>query len=362
MTEASLTPILGELEEANGEIEVRAGLGPAAERFTNVMLRKSAETQRTYRLVYERFTRWLIERTGQANPPLEAFTADALSAYLDHLEQTLAPATVRKDRAALNRLAKYLQMIGAVDATEILMVETVKVDESDQIRDALTEEEWARVKAVARSRFVKSPSARISRVTATRDLALILLLGELGLRAGEVRALTTDAVGPLRKSSSRPWLKIHGKGSKTRKLPIPQEVSDALLEWERIRPRGLDRESLLFPRLGRQRVDGSFPDAGGRLSETAVLKIVKPVMLAAGVEPERAHPHVLRHTFGTLYMRRGGEVTALQKLMGHAKTDTTAVYIHHTHESLQAAMDEHVAGASVLERDAERRRRRKNRA
>ena len=75
------------------------GLGPAAERFARTTLRKSAQTQRTYASTYARFTAWLAAYTELAEPPLQAFTADALAAYLDELELTKAPATVTRRSA-----------------------------------------------------------------------------------------------------------------------------------------------------------------------------------------------------------------------------------------------------------------------
>jgi len=82
-----------------------AGLGPAAERFARNTLRKSKQTQRTYLSVYARFTKHLAALTGVADPPPSAMTADAVASYLDALEaQGRSPATVRKERAALNRL------------------------------------------------------------------------------------------------------------------------------------------------------------------------------------------------------------------------------------------------------------------
>jgi hypothetical protein len=106
-------PAAGEREE----------LGAAAERFVRLTLRRSAQTQATYASACARFGAWLGAFTGLPAPPVGAFTADALAAYVDHLEAHKAPATVRKERAALNRLARYLHALGAIDATEILMIE-----------------------------------------------------------------------------------------------------------------------------------------------------------------------------------------------------------------------------------------------
>jgi integrase len=335
------------------------GLGAAAERFARTMLRKSAQTQRTYRSVYERYGAWLAEYTGAPSPAPSAFTADALAAYLDELDQDKAPATVKKERAALNRLAKYLHTIGAIDATEILMVETATIRDEPRARDALDEATWRRVEATARARLARGAHQRTSRTAAARDLALILVLGDMGLRSEEARRLRCEDVKAKRVDGTRPWLRVLGKGSKVRELPMPTSVAGALLGWERSRPRELYDDPLLFPRLGRGRRDGSFPDAGGQLSGQALSEIVKPLMLAAGVGPELAHPHVLRHTYGSRYMRAGGELSELQRLMGHASPETTSVYVHHTHAGLEAAVAAYEAGPGVLEEHAERRRRRR---
>ncbi|MDQ3881465.1 MAG: tyrosine-type recombinase/integrase [Chloroflexota bacterium] len=333
-------------------------LGAAAERFARTTLRKSAHTQRTYASAYARFTAWLADYTKANDPPLSAFTADALAAYLDDLEEKKVPATVKKERAALNRLAKYLHTLGAIDATEILMVETAGLKDATTSRDALDAATYERVKTLARARLVRSARMRASRPTATRDYALILVLGDMGLRSQEARSLLISSIAAKRVDGLRPWLTVIGKGDKVRKLPIPTDVDEALLRWERERPPELASDPLLFPRLGRPRNDGSYPDAGGQLSGQALSDIVKPTMLAAGVPPELAHPHVLRHTYGSLFMRNGGELSKLQALMGHASSETTSLYVHHTREGLEAAVAANETGRSLLEAHADRRRRR----
>ena len=74
--------------------------------------------------------------------------------------------------------------------------------------------------------------------------------------------LTTSSIAPKRADGLTPWLTVHGKGAKTRELPIPPEVADALLAWLEHRERILPGPGILLPRLGRQRADGSLPDAG----------------------------------------------------------------------------------------------------
>jgi hypothetical protein len=69
----------------------------------------------------------------------------------------------------------------------------------------------------------------------------------------------------------------------------------------------------------------SFRDADGQLSTTAVMRIVRPIMLAADVPVEQAHPHALRHTFERLYTAApNAELSRLRRIMGHASPETTS--------------------------------------
>jgi integrase len=356
-------------------------VGPAAERFARNTLRKSPQTQRTYLSTYRRFAVFLAEREGVVEPPTSAFDADALAAYFDARESAgAAAATLKKERAALNRLARYLHTLGAIDATELLMVEVGSEQDAEvRRRDALDEATWQRVKAAARQRLAPGPRSRSSREAATRDLAMILLLGEMGLRSEEVRQLRRDAVKPRRSDGTRPWLHVLGKGRKRRQLPIPTEVEVALGRWVELRDDIFDhRQALMFPRLGRRAADGRFPDADhprpdlgdyedyepSPLSSRALRDVVAPVMLAAGVPAALAHPHVLRHTYGTLYMRRPrARLEDLRVLMGHESIETTTIYLHARAEDVEAAvLDNQAHAGDALRtnsvRSGERRRQR----
>ncbi|MDQ3721510.1 MAG: tyrosine-type recombinase/integrase [Actinomycetota bacterium] len=251
------------------------------------------------------------------------------------------------------RLARYLHTLGAIDATEILMVAGPRRDTTQETaRDALDRRTWERVKHLARAREAGAASGRASHAAALRDTAIVMLLGEAGLRNEELRQLRREDVLVRRSDGTRPWLRVHGKGAKQRQFPLRTEAIDALTRWERARPAELAEDPLLLPRLGRRRVDGTFPEAGGALSGKALTAIVKPIMIAAGVTEHLAHPHVLRHTFGSLWMTNDGELSELQRLMGHASPATTSIYVHHTAHAFERAVERQDRGPSVLDRHA----------
>jgi len=305
-----------------------------ADRAARVLMRKSPETQRTYQGIYARFAGWLAECDGIAEASTGAFTAEAFVAYLDEREALAAPSTIKKERAALRKLAKYLHQLGLIDATVILMVDIPTVTDTAPARQGLDKDAWERVLAHARARLAGSARSRCSPQTAARDLALIEVLGGAGLRSGEARTLPVDPFDQGRSDNhgGTVYLRVHGKGNKLRTVPLWSDVTDALDRWRETRDTipELAEDPHLFAQLGRRRRDGSFPDAGGQLSGAAITAIAAPIMLAAGIAPKQAHPHTLRHTFGRLYMARpGAELSRLQRIMGHASPETTSRYVHH---------------------------------
>ena len=167
------------------------------------------------------------------------------------------------------------------------------------------------------------------------------MLGGAGLRSREARTLAVDPFdrGRADNQGGAVYLRVHGKGNKIRAVPLYSDVVDALERWRELRDEipELAHDPHLFPRLGRRRRDGTFPDAGGALSTTALIRVVQPIMTAAGVPPEAAHPHTLRHTFGRLYMSAPrAELSRLQRIMGHASPETTSRYVHHDDVELAA--------------------------
>ena len=111
----------------------------------------------------------------------------------------------------------------------------------------------------------------------------------------------------------------------------------------------------------------SFPDADGQLSGTAVMRIVRPIMPAADVPVEQAHPYALRHTFWRLYTTAPkAEPGRPQPIMGRASPETTSRHVHRDDHELAAEHRRIEAAAaptrSPAAKSAPPARRRKKRA
>jgi site-specific recombinase XerD len=144
-----------------------------------------------------------------------------------------------------------------------------------------------------------------------RDYAILLLLARLGLRGGEVRALTLDDV-----DWERGEILVRGKGPRCERLPLPKDVGTALVHYLRhARPACTTRT--VFVRL-------HAPRHGLRLS--AVCCVVRRALRRAGLNPEFKGAHLLRHSLATHMLCRGASLGEIGHLLRHQQPTTTQIY------------------------------------
>lgn len=145
---------------------------------------------------------------------------------------------------------------------------------------------------------------------AARNAAVLALLYGCGLRIGEALGLSGADVVAMRGGT----LRVTGKGGKTRVVPVLPAVVQAVAEYQRLCPYHLSAEAPLF-RGAR----------GGSLQPAIIQREMQKMRSALNL-PETATPHALRHSFATHLLSRGGDLRAIQELLGHASLSTTQVY------------------------------------
>ncbi len=143
---------------------------------------------------------------------------------------------------------------------------------------------------------------------AARDQAVVTLLYGCGLRISEALSLT-GADAPLPKT-----LKITGKGGKDRIVPVIDVARDAVDAYLQLCPFEMTTEAPLF-RGAR----------GGALNARLVQKAMQQARMQLGL-PATATPHAMRHSFATHLLTAGGDLRAIQELLGHASLSTTQAY------------------------------------
>ncbi|MEO1841761.1 MAG: tyrosine-type recombinase/integrase, partial [Pseudomonadota bacterium] len=164
---------------------------------------------------------------------------------------------------------------------------------------------------------------------ACRDRAILELFYSSGLRLSELTGLDLTDI-----NRSERLVRVTGKGSKDRVVPVGQKALEAIAAWIECRARyAADEEQAVFIGLGRRKKAGS-----GRLSGRAIQGRVQYWARRQGLG-RNVHPHMLRHSFASHLLESSGDIRAVQELLGHADISTTQVYTHLDFQHLAKVYD-----------------------
>jgi integrase/recombinase XerD len=240
-------------------------------------------------------------RRGARNPAAirAAHVVDWLA---DRRERGLAEATVARGLAAVRMLLRHLAAEGRIarDPTALIaapvlrrsLPRTLAVDEVEKLLEAPAGTGWR----------------------AERDRALLEVLYACGARVSEAVSLRTGEIEP-----SLRVLRLVGKGSKTRIVPLGQRAKDALEAW-------MAGGRTKLP--GSARAERVFLTKTGRpMTRVDAWRAVKAAAARAGL-PVAISPHTLRHSFATHLVEGGADLRSVQEMLGHASIRTTEVYTH----------------------------------
>ncbi|HKS14951.1 MAG TPA: tyrosine recombinase XerC [Pseudomonas sp.] len=156
---------------------------------------------------------------------------------------------------------------------------------------------------------------------ARRDHAILELFYSSGLRLSELTSLDLDQL-----DLAAGLVQVHGKGSKTRVLPVGRKAREALEQWLRLRGISAPLDKAVF--VSRQ---------GRRLGPRAIQLRVQ----TAGERElgQHLHPHMLRHSFASHLLESSQDLRAVQEMLGHADIATTQIYTHLDFQHLAAVYD-----------------------
>jgi integrase/recombinase XerD len=302
---AALEPVLGYLRELGAVPEVVAAVpGTAAEelieRYRRYLLLERALTPASAKL-YVRSVRSFVEQfQGVDALEFDRVTSAEVSAFVLDEARRLPGTSIRTVATALRSLLGYLHVVGLIDRSLVGAVPGVgawrgaglpRPLESDQLQRLLAG--FDRGTAVGR-----------------RDFAIVLLMGRLGLRCGEVARLTLDDID---------WrageLLVYGKGRRDDRLPLPADVGAAVAAYLRHdRPPTAPVRAVFVTLLAPHRVMGSG----------AVSRVVFRAARRAGLGLVSAHR--LRHTAATELLRAGATLPEVGQVLRHRSLFSTAIY------------------------------------
>lgn len=141
-----------------------------------------------------------------------------------------------------------------------------------------------------------------------RDLAIVELMYSSGLRVSETANINLNDF-----EEEMSFLRVLGKGSKTRIVPLGRYAINAIQNWINEREKYSEKSKALFINL-----------KGSRLSVRSIQLRLKRLALKQGLPP--VHPHMLRHSFATHMLESSGDLRTIQELLGHSSLSTTQIY------------------------------------
>ena len=285
-------------------------------------------------LAYRRYLR--LQRNMSANT-IEAYMLDLskLSVYLQSEDKAFEDVTIDDLRhfavglhdvgigprsqcrilSGIRSFFHFLLLDGRIDKDPTELLESPKL--GNHLPEVLTTEEIDRMEA----------AIDLSKWEGHRNKAIIEVLFSCGLRVTELITLRLSSL-----YLDDHYVRVLGKGSKERLVPISQKAIDELEYWFADRCHmdiKAGEEDYVF--LNRR---------GGHLTRTMILLIIKQVARDAGIK-KVVSPHTLRHSFATALLEGGADLRAIQAMLGHESIGTTEIYTHIDMTALRQQIMEH---------------------
>jgi integrase/recombinase XerD len=261
----------------------------------------SENYQLSTRRSLEEFANWAAKTKELTE--LRQVESAHLSDYLAHEKgRGLAPASLKLIVVALKVFFRFLKLRGLIerDPAELLSLprmirylpETLNINQVNQLLQVNLR----------------------GRPFPCRDRAMLELLYASGLRISELTGARLENL-----NLEDRVIRVIGKGSKTRLVPIGRRACDAIAGYL-----AKERGSLVSKKTGNEVF---LSRHGKKLTTERVWQIVKEIAQLAGLE-SNVYPHLLRHSFATHLLANGADLRIIQELLGHADISTTQIYTH----------------------------------
>ena len=261
----------------------------------------------------------------------------ALRAYLKALDYVgMTPRTVARRLSVLRQFYRFLLAERLRDDDPAATLDTPKLGRPLPKVLARVEVDRLIEAAQAQTRPRGGDGGRM-------ETLLEILYGS-GLRVSELVSLPVVAA-----ERDPTMLVVRGKGSKERQVPLSDPARGAIAKWLRMRAAALgegEKSRYLFPSRGR----------AGHLTRQRFAQLLKEAAFAAGIDPVRVSPHVLRHAFASHLLEAGADLRSVQLMLGHADIATTQIYTHVVPEKLRALVEDHHPLARRKRRPVDRTR------
>lgn len=218
----------------------------------------------------------------------------------------ISRSSINRKISSLNQFFKFLISINVI--TESPAVEIVRPKAEKRLVKFLSDDEVEKLCCLPHDKI--------------KTIVLIKMIYDSGMRVSEVIGIKSSAIEKMLKSDAKvKMLKIIGKGSKERIVPIRDKTLELIKSYLRQLKK---KEEYLFPSRSKS----------GHITREQVGIMIKEAAIMNNIDHGRVSPHVLRHSFATNLCKKNIDLASMQLLLGHSDISTTEIYLHTLHEEL----------------------------
>ena len=267
----------------------------------------SKNTTNSYKRDLNKFANFVI---GLEITNYSSINDEICSAWIgDLFSDGINPRSIQRHLSSAKGFFKYLKKNGLVNTSPFDLISAPKTPSN--LPDVLSPEDVEQLLNFKPSSLVE-----------VRDMAIVELIYSSGLRVSE--AIDVD-IADFEEDMS--FLRVIGKGSKTRLVPLGKFAINAIKNWL------IEREKIV------NNTDALFLNSKGtRLSVRSVQIRLKKMALKQGLPP--IYPHMLRHSFATHMLESSGDLRTIQELLGHSSLSTTQIYTKLDYQHLAKIYDQ----------------------
>ena len=237
-------------------------------------------------------------------------TESACSSWIGNLfASDNNPKSIQRHLSSAKGFFKFLQKNNIIESSPFDLISGPKA--AKHLPDVLTPEQVEML-----LNFKPSNNLEI------RDIAIMELMYSSGLRVSEAAGVDVNDF-----EENMEFLRVLGKGSKTRLVPIGRYAKEAISKWLLERDKILVESDAVFINL-----------KGGRITTRSIQLRLKRLALKQGLPP--VYPHMLRHSFATHMLESGSDLRTIQELLGHSSLSTTQIYTKLDYQHLAKIYDE----------------------
>ena len=278
----------------------------------------SAHTLRSYLSDLAQFRRFLIDRelclAGKKSVEVRKVDIHVVRAYLAALTKDRKKSSIGRKLAALKGFFRYLVATHQIDKDPLLLINSPKQEKP--LPKFLSVDDV----------FQLLGNIKLKSALDIRDRAILEVFYSTGIRVSELVGLNWSDV-----DFELGIVRVLGKGSKERIVPIGKMALDALRDYS------IEvRKKWNLPCKGENAV--FLNNRGGRITTRSVARLVEKHLKEVGI-PVKVSPHGLRHTFATHLLNSGADLRVIQEMLGHASLSTTQRYTHLNLDQLTAVYD-----------------------